>query len=164
MDAIDALKTRRSVRSYLDRPVETDIIEDIIDCARLAPTARNVQPWEFVVVTDADTRGQIAGMADYGSFIAQAPVCVAVFCEDGKYFLEDGSAATMAILLAAHAHGLGGCWVAGDKKPYAPLVGGLLGAPADQKLISLISLGYYEPSGSGASKRDLASVLHRERF
>ena len=122
MDAIEALKTRRCVRSFKPDPLQKETLEDIIDCGRLAATARNEQPWEFVVVTDPAMRKQIADATDFGKFIANAPACIAVLCEDGKYYLEDGSAATQNILVAARAHGLGACWVAGDKKAYAPKI------------------------------------------
>src|SRR5512140_764437 len=106
MDAIEVLKSRRSVRAYLATPVPKIILEDLIDCGRLAASANNLQPWEFVVVTDAATLRWLAQTATYGAFIATAPACIAVFCRDTKYFLEDGSAATQNILLAACAHGL----------------------------------------------------------
>jgi len=163
MQPIELLKTRRSIRAYTPQAVPREIIEDIIDCGRLAPTARNEQPWEFVVVTDKAVRSRIAQAADYGRFIADAPVCVAVLSRQTKYYLEDGSAATLNILLAAHAHGLGACWVAGDKKPYAARVVQMVGAPEDYRLISLVSIGYpAEKPGTG--KRPLREVLHWERF
>jgi nitroreductase len=163
MQPIELLKTRRSIRAYTPQAVPREIIEDIIDCGRLAPTARNEQPWEFVVVTDKAVRSGIAQAADYGRFIADAPVCVAVLSRQTKYYLEDGSAATLNILLAAHAHGLGACWVAGDKKPYAAKVVQMVGAPEDYRLISLVSIGYpAEKPETG--KRALREMLHWERF
>lgn len=163
MDATECMKTRRSIRRYEDKPVSKELIEDVVDCGRLAATAINIQPWRFVVVQDAAMRKRIADTTDYGKFIAQSPVCVAVFCQDTKYYLEDGSAATQNILNAAHAHGLGACWVAGDKKPYAPKVGEMLGAPADHKLVALISLGYPAERPSPA-KKPLSELLHWERY
>jgi nitroreductase len=163
MDAIEVLKTRRSVRAYTDAPVPREIIEDIIDCGRLAATAINIQPWEFVVVTGRDLLRSIARTTDYGKFIAHAPVCVVVLCEDTKYYLEDGSAATENILLAARAHGLGACWVAGDKKPYAPDICRLVGAPRGYKLVSLIPMGYPAES-SEKPKRPLSDVLHWDKY
>lgn len=163
MQPIELLKTRRSIRAYTPQAVPREIIEDIIDCGRLAPTARNEQPWEFVVVTDKALRSRIAQAADYGRFIADAPVCVAVLSRQTKYYLEDGSAATLNILLAAHAHGLGACWVAGDKKPYAAKVVQMVGAPEDYRLISLVSIGYpAEKPETG--KRALREMLHWEHF
>lgn len=163
MNAIEALKTRRSVRAFADRSVPKEILEDIVDCGRLAATARNVQPWEFVVVTDAATRRRIADVADTGRFIADAAACIVVLSQDTKYYLEDGSAATQNLLVAARAHGLGSCWVAGDKKPYAEAVLKIVGAPADQRLVSLVAVGYAAQTPSPA-KRGLAEVLHWERF
>ena len=163
MDALEALKTRRSVRVYKEDPVPSEIIEDIIDCGRLAATARNVQPWEFVVVTDADMRGRLAEINEYGKFIDQAPVCIVVLCESTKYYIEDGSAATQNILVAAHAHGLGACWVAGDKKPYADEIRRMVGAPSNYRLVASISLGY-PAKIPGPAKRGLGDLIHWEAF
>jgi nitroreductase len=163
MDAIECLKTRRSARHYEPDPIERNIIEDIVDCARLAATAINIQPWEFIAVTEAATRGKIAELADYGKFIADAPCCIAVFCEKGKYYLEDGCAATQNILLAARAHGLGSCWVAGDKKDYADAIRTMLGVPDTHTLISLIAIGRAK-SVPSPSKKNLKAVLHWEHF
>jgi nitroreductase len=164
MDAMDALMKRRSVRSFTATPVPAKIIEKIVDAGRLAPTARNVQPWEFVVVTNQDTRRALARLATTGPFIADAPVCVAVFCADTKYWLEDGCAATENIIIAARAHGLGHCWVAGDKKPYAGAVSELLGVPAGYHLISLIAVGHPKEEPPPVQKRPLKDVLHWEKF
>ena len=164
MDAIEALKTRRSVRLYEEKPVPRGIIEQIIDTARLAPSANNIQPWEFVVVTDAEQRNRIADLTDYGKFIAQAGACVAVFAKDVKHYLEDGSAATQNILIAARALGLGTCWVAGYKKAYGGPVAELLGVPAGLNLVALISLGYPAEEAEPRGKRELSDVLHWEKF
>jgi len=163
MDAIEALKTRRSVRAYRSEPVPRQIIEDIVDCGRLAATAINVQPWEFIVVTEPKMLRIIAETTDHGKFIAQVAACVVVLCRDTKYYLEDGSAATQNILLAARAHGLGSCWVAGDKKPYASDICHLVRAPQGYKLVSLVPMGY--PAETPVqTKRPLADVLHWERY
>jgi len=163
MDAIEALRTRRSVRKYKTDPVPKKVIEEIVDCGRLAATGLNVQPWEFVVVTEAEIRKRIAEVAEYGKFIANAAVCVVVLSKDEKYFLEDGSAATQNILVAARAHGLGSCWVAGDKKPYAGTIVDMVGAPAGYRLVSLIAIGHSDETPN-PKKRPLDEVLHWEMF
>ncbi|HOK55504.1 MAG TPA: nitroreductase family protein [Armatimonadota bacterium] len=163
MDAIECLKTRRSVRSYTNQPVPREVIEDIVDAGRLAASAINIQPWQFIVVTDSRMRQKLADITDHGKFIADAPVCIVVFCEDCKYYLEDGSAATQNILNAAKAHGLGSCWIAGDKKPYADQIRDLLGLPENYKLISLITIGH-AASIPNPEKKTLSSVMHWERF
>ncbi len=163
MDAIECLKTRRSVRVYKNKPVPREILEDIVDCGRLAASAINIQPWAFVVVTDADVKRRIADTTDHGKFIEQAGACIAVFCQDTKYYLEDGSAATQNILNAARAHGLGSCWVAGDKKPYAPQIRDMLGLPEDYRLISLIPIGYSDQQPTPA-KKALSEVLYWDKY
>ena len=165
MDALEALRGRRSIRSYENNPVKRELIETIVDAGRLAATGRGVEPWEFVVVTDSGMRNKLAEICDYGKFISQAPVCIVVLCKDTKYYLEDGSAATQNMLVTAHALGLGSCWVAGDKKHYADKIIRLLGVPPGFKLICLVSIGYTSPNQPPRkSKRPLEEVLHRERF
>lgn len=164
MDALEALRTRRSVRRYAPgRKIPRDTLGQIVDCGRLAASARNTQPWEFVVVTDPGRLAEIAALTAHGKFIADASACVAVFCRDGDYPLEDGCAATQNILVAARAFGLGSCWVAGARKEHAPAVEALLGVPPGIGLISLVALGYPLDTPSPA-KRPLAEVLHWERF
>ena len=164
MDAIQALRERRTVRVYEEnKPVPRELIETMLDCGHLASTARNEQPWEFVVITDADMRKRIAGITQHGKHIANAPVCIAVLCQETKYYVEDGSAATQNILNAAWALGLGACWIAGDKKVYVDELRDMLGAPPEKKLVSLIAVGY--PAAVPApKKRPLEEVIHWERY
>ena len=166
MDLINIIKTRRSIRVFADRPIAKEKLENIVDAARFAASARNVQPWEFVVVTKPELLRNIAELAETGKFIAQAKACIAVFCADTKYYLEDGCAATQNILLAATSLGIGSCWVAGDKKPYCQAICETLKVPATFKLVSLIALGYPEAAGSlkMAQKRQIKELLHWEKF
>ncbi len=163
MEALECIKTRRSVRTYQDTPVERAVIEDIVDCGKLAATARNIQPWMFLVLTQKDTIGRVAAMTDHGKFLASAPCCIAVFCEKVRYYLEDGCAATQNILLAAKAHGLGACWIAGDKKPYCSDIAGLLGVPDDYTLVSLCAIGY-SATVPHPEKKPLQQVMRWERY
>ncbi len=165
MDALEAIRKRCSSRSFKDKPIPKDVLEQICDAGRLAPTARNVQPWQFVAVTDKKVMSEISGLAENGRFVSGAAACVMVFCDDTKYYLEDGSAATQNILLAAQALGVGSCWIAGDKKDYCSRVSALVAAPARLKLVSLIALGYPDAAGpSHKDKKPLAELLHWERF
>lgn len=165
MQVKEALKKRRSIRIFDSRLVPRNLIEELIDCARFAPTARNVQPWEFVVVTQKELLQKLGSQATpNGEFIAQSSCCIAVFCQDTKYYLEDGCAATENILIAVQDLGLAGCWVAGDKKPYCDKVKGLLGVPQEYKLVSLIPLGYSKSQPTESTKRPLKEILHWEKF
>ena len=164
MDTFDAIAKRRSVRKYKATAVPRDLVEKVVDAGRRAPTAMNVQPWEFVVITDPQMRKSLAEMCDYGKFFAEAPVCIATFCKDTKYYLEDGCAAIENMLIAAAALELGACWVAGDKKDYAAAIAQKLAAPAGFRLVGLVALGYPADAGKPTEKRPLAKVIHWEKW
>ena len=165
MDALTAIATRHSTRSFKPDPVSREQLESIVNAGRQAPSARNEQPWQFVAVADASTRKRLAELAEGGgAFLAQAPACIAVFCKDSKYFVEDGCIAAQNMLIAATALGLQSCWCAGDKKPYAEAVGTLLFAPQGHRLVAMLAIGHGAGSDPTPPKRPLAEVLHWERF
>lgn len=166
MDCIETIKVRRSIREYKDTPIPKEKLERIADAAGFAATARGVEPWEFIVVIDPSVLAKIAELAENGRFVAKAKACIAVFCQDTKYYLEDGCAATQNILLAATAQGLGSCWVAGDKKPYCADIAKLLNVPSGYKLVSMVALGFpaHKESFRVKDKRKLNQVLHWEKF
>lgn len=164
MDLLDVLKSRRSIRRYKDQPVPEHLLSEILDCARLAPTAINIQPWLIGCVTDKVLLERLASATDHGAFIKNSAACFAVFCEkDKKYYLEDGCAATMNIITAAAARGLGTCWVAGDKKLYTEAVRTLLEVPDSYTLVSLVAAGYPDEAPEPA-KKALSAVSFRDTF
>jgi nitroreductase len=164
METFETISKRCSVREYSDKPVPKEMLEKLVDAGRRAPTARAIEPWEFVVVTERAALDYLASIIPTGPFLSQATACIVVFCQDVKYFLEDGCAATENILLAAADLGLGTCWIAGDKKEYAPQVGEFLKAPPGLKLISLIAVGWAAKRVRQFKKRKLPEVLHWEKF
>ncbi len=164
METFDSISERASVRVYQSKPIEKSLLEKLVDAGRRAPTARAIEPWEFVVITNNDILKKLGEIATSGSFIKDAVSCIVIFCKDTKYYLEDGCAATENILLVAQDLGLGACWVAGDKKPYAGEISKLLGAPSDLKLISLISLGWPKTRVEQVKNRNLEDVIHWEKF
>lgn len=161
---ISVIKERRSVREYLPKPIPREVLEDILDCGRLAPSARNIQPWLFVVSTKKQIKEEISKLALYGKFIASAGACISVFCErDNSFLVEDGCAATQNMLIAAKAHGIDSCWVAGYERPYSEDIRKLLGVPEKYKLISLISLGYSDKIVI-REKKTLDEVVRWEKY
>lgn len=164
MDFFEVLQKRRSIRKFSSKPVSEELIKKIIWAATLAPSARNIQPWEFLVIRDKNTKEKIAHLASgNGPFISDAPVCIAVFSKETKYYLEDCSAATTQALLCATSLGLGACWVAGDKKDYCKEIGSLLGLPEEFKLVSLIALGFSDEIPS-TEKKNALNLIHWDRF
>ncbi|MDD3856749.1 MAG: nitroreductase family protein [Methanoculleus sp.] len=161
---VTVIRSRHSVRKYKDKPIEEKAIKDALDCARLAPTARNEQPWLFGTIQNRETLRAIADLADNGKFIADAPICFAVFGKRGaKYYLEDCCAATMQLILALQAWGVGSCWVAGEKKDYAEDVRKLLNAPEGYALVSLVPAGYPEELQI-KTKKTIDEVAFFERY
>ncbi|MDP2873402.1 MAG: nitroreductase family protein [Bacillota bacterium] len=164
MDAIEAMKSRASVRKYDPRSIPKEIVEDIVDCGRLAPTGANAQGWVFVVVTAQEVRGQIADLCRYGKFIRDAGACVCVFCrKDTLCEVEDACAATENMMIAAVAHGLGTCWVNSHRKVHSTDIERLLGCPEGYELVTMFSLGY-PAEITRKSKKTLEEVLRWERF
>jgi nitroreductase len=162
-DAIEVLKGRRSIRTYKQESVPQNIIEEIVDCARLAPTAMNDQPWDFIVVTKRGLLEQIPPMLGHAEFVAKAAFAVLVLGRETSYAIEDCCAATENLLIAAAAYGLGSCWVAATKQAYGPVVAKAFGVPADRQLVSIVSFGY-PAEDPRVEKRPLSEVLHWEKF
>ncbi len=165
MNTIEIIKKRRSVRKYRNDPIPRDVLEDIIDCARLAPSGNNSQPWEFLVVTERNDLEFLSKETTYGKFIRDAGACVVVFCEkDNRHHLEDGAAATENIILAATDYGIGTCWVAGYNRIYEANIKKHFTVPENLRMISIVPLGYIAEEPRMPSKKGLEKVLHWGRF
>ncbi len=166
MDAIEALKTRRCIRTFTGKPVSKELLEEIVDCGRMAASARNRQPWEFVAVNDPETlRKLTVAPKDSGKFIAKAGSCVVVLCKgDDQFYAEGGSNAAHNMLVAARALGLGACWVQVDKKEFSDEVREIVGAPAEFKPLCIVAIGYPDGPHPEKPKRELADVLHWNKF
>ena len=137
------LKGRQSIRNYKDEAVPLEAIEQAMECARLAPTARNGQPWLFGFTENRETLEKLGELASHGKFIAKAPICFAIFgLRDEKFYVEDCSAATQNLMLGLWAYGVASCWVAGDKMDYNEAVRELMKVPPEYTLVSLIPAGY----------------------
>jgi nitroreductase len=161
----ELIKSRRSVRKYKIDPVDVKIIDDILDCGRLAPSAMNIQPWLIGAVTDRRILGDLASLTDHGKFIADCAVCFAVFCDKAqKYYLEDGAAAAMNIIFASWSHGIGTCWIAGDKKQYGDSIRRLLNVPEKYSLVALVPGGYPDEYPSAKNKKPARDVSFRNSY
>ena len=165
MDTIEAIKSRRSIRLYRSEAVPDDKVEQILEAGRWAPSADNSQPWAFVVIRDEKVRKDLADAAVWGRFLAQAPVAIAVVIDPqvSGHAVEDGAAATQNMLLAAHALGLGSCWVGAYGSTYEERVKDLLGIPSGKRLLSLISLGYARES-TVSTRKSLGEIVFRNKY
>lgn len=168
MDAIKAILERRSVRKFSDQPVTKEMLESLVECGRLAPTGHNKQGRSFLVLTERSTIDEVGKIATWGKFvIGKAPALILVFCDNQECatLVEDGSAATENILIAATAQGLGSCWMAGYGMPYADEIETLVGAPKNRKLVSIIALGHPSDGNTPMPKKSsFDEVIAWNRF
>jgi len=141
MNVFEAVQARRSIRAYLDKPVPQDKLERILEAARLAPSAINLEPWHFIVVTSVEKR-KILSKGLYAKFVVQAPLVI-VACGNKKasanWYVIDTALAVENMILTAVGEGLGTCCVGSfDEKEVAKL----LKVPEDYEVLLLVTVGY----------------------
>lgn len=165
MDIFEVIKERRSIRKYKKNvSIDKKILEEIVDAGKYAASARSEYPWKFVVLESRERIKQLTEIVgSNGKFMADASAAIVVICKDTKYYIEDGSAATQNMLLAAYAKGVGTCWIAGDKKDYCGKVLEFVNAPPGYKLVSIISCGIPDEKPV-KPKPDLKDIMVWEKF
>jgi nitroreductase len=162
MEIMEAITKRRSIRRFKSREVEQWKLDSALDAARWAPSSKNSQPWEFIVIKDRNTLEKIAAESTYGKHIAQAPLAVAFVTDPSKSNRHevDGALATQNFTLAAWALGLGTCWTGTMNREK---VKEIMDIPAEKNLLTVLPLGY--PAEKGWAHRDeLNSLIHLEKY
>jgi nitroreductase len=162
------VKSRRSIRRFLDKPVERDKILTCIEAARLAPSADNVQPWRFLIIDDPDLKSRFAkkvfsGIYFVTKFAAKAPVIILILArldivanrigkqiQNIHYYYIDTGIAGEHLVLQAEELGLGTCWIGWFNPRKARK---FLKIPRKYKIVSLMAMGYYERKPSRERKR-----------
>ena len=171
MDVYEAIKERSSVRAYTDQPVPREKLEKILEAGRLAPSARNTQPWHFIVVTDSEKR-KILAKGMYAKFLTQSPVVI-VGCGDKEasadWYAVDVSLAVENMILTAQAEGLGTCCVGSfDEKEVQQTIK----APDNYEVIVMLAVGYPKEKLDVARKllhiarprKKLSEIVSQEEF
>lgn len=170
MNVYEAIKTRKSVRAFLDKDVPEETLQRILAAARLAPSAGNRQEWRFLVVRNAKMRQALANAAGKQLFIAEAPVVLVCCAEtDGHVmtcghvsFLVDVSIAIDHITLCAVAEGLGTCWIGAFKEDE---IRNLLELPQNIRVVQLMPLGYpKDPAPKNKSRLPLDTIVKQEQW
>jgi len=161
MDALEAIRKRRSVREYTGDPIPREDLVKIVDAGRWAPSGYNRQPWDFIVVTERATIDQLKVVAQW---MAKAGAVIAVALDpSSEFWLEDGSAAIENMLIASTALGYGSCWLEGDTLPLEEKFKTLLNVPEEKRLLTLIPIGVPR-EWPNREKKSLEEVLHWERY
>lgn len=148
---LDAIRTRRSIRRYQDRPIAPELISQLEEAMLRAPSSRNLQPWHFVFVTDRELLGALShARPRFSAFVGEAPLAV-VICGDASVsdaWIEDCSIAAVTLQLAATELGLGSCWTQirarehEDGRPAEDYVRETLGLSANLSVLCMVAIGY----------------------
>jgi nitroreductase/ubiquinone/menaquinone biosynthesis C-methylase UbiE len=164
LDVPTAIRTRRTIRRWTDAPVSEEIVKELLECALWAPSACNMQLWDFVVVTDPATR---QSLAEAVPFADKAQVCIFIcyntrFSEGSYANIQSASAAVMNMLLRAHSLGLGGFWQATihDRQKLRQT----LDLPKDVDVLSTTLFGYPAESPSAPARRDPSHLVHWQKY
>ena len=151
MELAEAIQKRRSIRKYLPRKVENDKLDRVLEAARRAPSAKNLQEWRFVVVRDEGRRKRLAEAAKGQTFVGEAPVVIASCATITDYVMTCGqltypidlAIAVEHMVLQATAEGLGTCWIGAF---YEEEVKKVLNIPPEVKVVALLPMGYPDES------------------
>jgi nitroreductase len=166
MSFLDLARRRRSVRRYRLEPVPDELLQQVLEAGRWAPSAVNSQPWEFIVVTDPAVKQALYDMAGVLGLkwqqLLSAPIVIVVCARRlTAYSRDDCIFAGENMLLCAADVGLGACWIGGFSEPKLKR---LLSIPDGYLLPGILTLGYPEQEPSAPPRRELAEMLHRNTF
>lgn len=170
---LPAIKSRHSIRSYQDKPVEDEKIREILLAAFVAPSANHIYPWQFVVVKDPATKEKLSQATNWCSFIKDAPIVIIIIGEEEKSreWVEDAGIATENMVLEAVNQGLGSCFIQvreskrPDESDSEKYVKELLNIPGNLRVVFMLPIGYpaeqKEPHGESDYKEQ---KVHFEKY
>ena len=165
-DALNLLKTRRSIRKYKDKLVEEEKIKKCLEAAQWAPSASNKQPWEFLIITDEQVRKKLSGIHPYAKFVAESPVVFVPLTNPEvhpKYHMSDTALATLQYIIEAHSLGLGTCWAGVIDSQIEPEIKNLLGVPEHLNILGLVATGYADEEPT-RTRKELVDLVHYEKY
>ena len=168
MDAIEAIKTRRSVRGFTNEEVNDGTIGEILEAGRWAPSGLNNQAWRFIVVREIKTKNALAKLTEYGPTIKNAPVLIVVFLDKYHEYnyvkdVQSIGACIQNMLLAVHSMGLGAVWL-GEILKNREDVNKVLGAPDTYELMAVVALGHPVEKKRVSERKMLSHLVFREKF
>jgi nitroreductase len=173
MDVFEAIKKRRSIRAFKGSNISPETIEKLVEAARWAPSAGNIQPWEFIIVRKPEIKKRLAEAALSQAFIEEAPVVIVVCADENRseigygvrgktlYCIQDTAAAIQNIHLNALSLGLSTCWVGAFKEEEAREI---LNVPHGVRPVAMIPVGYADESPSPRKRRPINEIIHYEAF
>ncbi len=177
MNVLDAIKSRRSIRKYKKKALSDELIKELLECARLAPSGHNKQPWKFIVIKNNEKKNKLASLCNNQTWMTTAPVFIACIadmsarCEsftrvnenspemDLKRIIRDTAIATEHIVLGAQSLGLGSCYVAWFKQDEIRPV---LGLSEDKFVVAILTIGYKDEFPKERSRKKIEEICSWE--
>jgi len=169
LSVLDVIKARGSIRSYKDKPIPKQALLDILEAARMAQSADNRQPWEFIVVTDPATKRRLVQAAGNQSFVGEAAAVLVSLANPeqsasvGPFegFLIDLAIAIENMVLTAWDFGIGSCWIGAYNEQK---VKELFNVPRNLRVMSLLTLGYPDEKARPKHRKDLNEIVHYQKY
>ena len=169
MNVFQAIETRQSIRSFQDRNIEEDKLTQILNAARLAPSAKNRQEWRFIVVRDEGTRQKLAEAAKGQKFVGEAPVVIACCALESEYRMTCGHPAYAIDLAIAIDHmtlaaielGIGSCWIGAFYQDQAKRI---LNVPDSVTVVELLVLGYPAHKSIRKARKSIEEIVAFEKW
>jgi len=170
MDVFDVIRTRRSIRKYLNKPIEQEKLSKILEAARLSPSAANRQPWKFIVVTDPKVKEELRAAYDRDWFVSAPVIIVAcalpgeawVRSDGEEYWKVDLAIAMQDLILEAWEQGLGTCWIGAFREEEVKRI---LGIPDEVRVVALTPLGYpAEEKGPVTQRKPLKEIISHNHW
>jgi nitroreductase len=169
MDVFEAISKRRSIRKYKDEPVDDEKLQNILECARIAPSAANRQEWRFIVVKNKETREKLAEAANNQQFVREAPVTIVACSTEservmpcGQYaYIVDLSIAVSFMILEATEQGLGTCWLGAYDEVK---VRNILQIPENVRVPAMFTLGVAAEEPHQRPRKHLSEIISSEKY
>ena len=162
---LDLLLTRRSIRKFESKNVGDEIIEKILDVTKYAPSAKNSQPWEFIIVKDPEIKEKLGRIHRYAYPLLKAPVALIVLCNPEltpTSYLVDCANAAMYVMLAAHSLGLGTVWIQSLRNVRDILE--IVKAPKGMIPVAILALGWPAERPEPKPRRELTEIVHLDTY
>lgn len=168
MEINQKIKERHSVRKFKSNNIPDELIQEIIDTARWAPSGLNNQPWKFIIIRDIQIKEDIAAQTEYSKIIRNAPICIAIFYDkdEGYNYVKDIQAigaAIQNILLAIYNLNLGGVWL-GEILNKRTEVERILKVPEHFELMAIVALGYPDEKNPKRVRKPISELAYLDKY
>lgn len=169
MNVFDAIKSRRSIRSFKEEPIEEEKLLRVLEAGRLAPSAKNLQEWRYILVKDKELRRKVAVACNNQYFIAEAPVVIVGCATMADYVLTCGQPAHTIdvsismdhMTLQAVEEGLGTCWIGAFKQDEVKRI---LNVPPEMRVVEIMPLGYPKFQPEPKPRMKLEEIIFHDKY